>query len=343
MLIKNNSQQKLQRTWNLFSCLTVIAMLLSACGSGPTSKVYKVGILSGLDAFSPAVEGFKSKMTELGYVEGKNVTYDLQSTNVDFAAYQSITKKFVEDKVDLIFVFPTEASMEAKAATQGTDIPVVFDMAFTDVPGVDLINSVREPGGNITGVRFPSAEIANKRLEILLEMVPTAKRIFVPFLKYYPNVPGQLDAMQPLVESRGIELIEFAAASPQELQAELDRRAALEDVGIDAILMIAEPLAITPVFYDALGKFSYDHQIPIGGALMNVGADYASIFGLLPDANITGTQAALLADKVLKGTTAGTIPVVTTESYFRINYKAAQALGVAIPDGLLKQAVEIIR
>ncbi len=343
MLVKNNSQRKIQKAWVLLSIVIVIAMLLGACSTAQTSKVYRVGILSGLDAFAPSVDGFKNKMTELGYIEGENITYDVQSTNVDFAAYQTITKKFVADKVDLIFVFPTEASMEAKTATQGTDIPVIFSLAFTDVPEVDLINSVREPGGNMTGVRFPSADIANKRLEILLEMVPTAKRIFIPFLKDYPNVPGQLEAMKTLAENQGIELIEFAAASPADLQAELDRRAALDDVGIDAILMIAEPLAITPVFYDLLGKFSYEHKIPIGGALMNVGADYASIFGLLPDAALTGAQAALLADKALKGTPAGTIPVVTSESYFRINYRAAQALGVTIPEGLLNQAVEIIR
>jgi putative ABC transport system substrate-binding protein len=258
-------------------------------------------------------------------------------------AYKSISKKFVDDKVDLIFSFPTEASMEAKAAAQESGIPVVFALAFTDVAGVDLIDSIRAPGGNITGVRFPSAEIANKRLEILLQIVPNAKRIFVPYLKGYPNVPGQLDLIRLQAKNQGIELIEFAVASPPDLQAELDRRAALDDMGIDAILMIAEPLAITPVFYDPLGKFSYEHQIPLGGALMNVGTDSASIFGLVPDAKVVGEQAALLADKILKGTSASTIPVVTSESDFRINYTAAQAFGVTIPDGLLKQAVEIIR
>jgi len=80
---------------------------------------------------------------------------------------------------------------------------VVFDLSFTDVKEIDLINSVREPGGNITGVRFPSVDIASKRLEILLEMVPTAKRIWVPYLKDYPNVPGQLDVIQPLLRRQG--------------------------------------------------------------------------------------------------------------------------------------------
>jgi putative ABC transport system substrate-binding protein len=301
-----------------------------------------VGVLAGLSAFSPAFDGFKAKMTELGYVEGKNIVYDVQSTEVDINAYKIITKKFVADKVDLIFVFPTEASMEAKAATASTNIPVIFDLAFTDVPGVDLINSIREPGRNITGVRFPSVDIATKRLQILLEMAPNAKRIWVPFLKGYPNVPGQLDAIRPQAQKAGVELIEFGAASPPELQAELDKRAQSADIGIDAILMIAEPLAITPPFYSLIGKFSYEHKIPIGGALMTTD-NYDSIFGILPDPKTTGEQAALLADKIFKGTSAGTIPVVTAESSFKINYKAAQNLGVSVPEGLLKQADEVIR
>jgi putative ABC transport system substrate-binding protein len=151
-----------------------------------------------------------------------------------------------------------------------------------------------------------------------------------------------LDVIRPQAASMGVELIEFAAASPPELQAELDKRAASSDVGIDAILMIAEPLGITPDFYKLLGKFSYEHNIPIGGALMTTDG-YESLFGMLPDAKISGEQAALLADKIFRGTPAGTIPVVTSESYFQINYKASQKLGVTIPEGLLKQADEIIR
>lgn len=337
----NHTQNKTGRTWTILVGVAVLSLLLSGCGTSKP-KVYRVGVLSGLDAFAPATDGFKSKMTELGYIEGKNIVYDVQKTNVDVNAYKNIVRKFVADKVDLIFVFPTEAAMEAKAATQGTDIPVVFDLAFTDVKGVDLINSVREPGGNITGVRFPSVDIAGKRLEILLEMVPTAKQIWVPYLKDYPNVPGQLDTIRALAQNTGVTLSEFAATSPQDLQVELDRRTASGTVGMDAILLIAEPLALTPDFFAVLGKFSYEHRIPIGGALMTVG-DYGSIFGLLPDARLTGGQAAILADKALRGTRAGTIPVVTSEGYLRINTKATQALGVKVPEGLLKMANEVIR
>src|SRR5215208_5535716 len=242
MLNKKVSNGKYTRIWTLISCVVLAALLMSGCGQAQESKVYRVGVLSGLDAFSPAIDGFKAKLTEVGYVEGKNIVYDVQKTNVDMDAYTSIIKKFVEDKVDLIFAFPTEAAMVAKAATQGTNIPVVFTLAFTDVPGVDLINSVRAPGGNISGVRFPSADIASKRLQILLELAPSAKSVFVPYLKDYPNVPGQLAVIRPQAQRSGVELVEFAAASPQELQTELDTFIATDGIGIDAILMIAEPL-----------------------------------------------------------------------------------------------------
>lgn len=342
MPITNNSRNKTRNAYRMLVWLVVSCLLLSGCGTTSTPKVYHVGVLSGLDAFASAMDGFKSKMTELGYVEGQNIVYDVQKTNVDINAYKSITQKFVNDKVDLIFTFPTEASMEVKTVTEGTNIPVVFCLAFTDVPGINLINSVREPGGNITGVRFPSMDIASKRLQILLEIMPNAKKVWVPYLKDYPNVPGQLDVIRPQAASLGVEIIEFAAGSPPELQAELDRHAASEDIGIDAILLIAEPLGITPDFYSPMGKFSYEHKIPIGGALMTTGG-YESIFGLLPNAKATGEQAALLADKIFRGTAAGTIPVTTADSYFQVNYKAAQALGITLPEGLLKQADEIIR
>ena len=325
----------------LFTWVIVAALLVGGCGIAPQPKVYQVGILSGLSAFSPAVDGFKEQMTTLGYIEGRNITYDIQSSDVDPQAYKTAVKKFMDEKVDLIFTFPTEASMEAKTDTQGK-IPVVFTLAFTDVPGVDLIQSIPAPGGNITGVRFPSADIASKRLQLLLEMVPNAKRIFVPYLQGYPNVPGQLDVIGAQAQANGVELIEFGAAAPPDLQSEFDRRVASGDIGFDAILLIAEPVSITPAFYDILGKFSYAHKIPIGGALMDQNGN-SSVFGLLPQANVAGQQAALLADKIFKGTPAGTIPVGTSDSYFQINYRAAQAFGLSVPEGLLKQADQVIR
>ena len=98
----------------------------------PEGKVYHVGILSGLNLFAGIVDSYKAEMTKLGYIEGKNISYDVQKTNRETEKEKQILATFVKDKVDLIFGFNTEVALEAKEATVGTDIPVVFANAFTE-------------------------------------------------------------------------------------------------------------------------------------------------------------------------------------------------------------------
>ena len=316
-----------------------VFVFLGAC-SKETPKVQRVGILSGLDYISEAADGFTTKMTELGYIEGKNIIYDQQKTDFDMAAYKSILKKFVADKVDLIFVFPTEAAQEAKAATQGTNIPVVFTIANIEDTG--LVESVQKPGGNITGVRYPGPDIALKRFEILHELAPRVKRMWIPYQRGYPIVNSQLKALHPVAASMGVTLEEAPADNAAELKSILDARARSADIGMDAILALAEPLFVTPDAFAVMCMFAAEHRIPIAGALIEV-EGCGSVFGVhIHNAN-TGAQAASLADKVLKGTPAGTIPVASAEGYFQLNFKLAQELGLNVSEGMLSVAHEIIR
>jgi putative ABC transport system substrate-binding protein len=318
----------------------IITMLLSACTATPAPRSYKVGILVGLDFTAPIAEGFKAGMTELGYIEGENITYDVQITNFDIAAYQSILKKFVADKVDLIVVTPTEATIEAKTITQSTNIPVVFSFAFTE--GMGIIDSVSKPGGNITGVRFPGVDITIKRFDLMRQIAPEAKRFWMPYQKGYPIVPPQLEALEPLAKAEGITLIPFPADNAAELQAELDKYAAADDMGMDAILALVDPLMVTPDAFEVVAKFADENELPFGGVYNSVGG-YASIFGVNVDLFASGKLAAPLADKVLKGTPAGTIPAVSPEHFIQVNYKVAQKFGLTVPDGIIKQADEVIR
>src|SRR4030042_3073547 len=105
----------------------ILMVLFSGCG-GQNEKVYHVGVLSGLNFVADITDGLKAKMTELGYTEGKNIVYDVQKTDFDMTAYRSALNKFVDDRVDVIVVFPTEASMEGKKATEGQGISVVFTL-----------------------------------------------------------------------------------------------------------------------------------------------------------------------------------------------------------------------
>src|SRR5262245_13677562 len=98
---------KFTKLYLKFLILFVIVLVIMGCSASAAPKVYRVGILSGLDFFADTADGFKAEMTKLGYIEGQNIVYDIQKTNFDPAAEEQILQKFVADKVDLIFVFPT--------------------------------------------------------------------------------------------------------------------------------------------------------------------------------------------------------------------------------------------
>lgn len=320
--------------------LLVSSLSMSSCNGSQSTKLYRVGILSGLDYVADTADGFKEGMAELGYIEGENIIYDIQTTNFDMEAYRNILQNFVEDEVDLIVSFPTEATIEAKSATQGTNIPVVFSYAL--IEGMGIVDSVREPGGNITGVRYPGPDFAVRRFEVLLELVPDAKRVWAPYQRGYPIVPPQLDELRPIAQAAGVTLIEFPADNAAELEAELQARASSGDMGMDAILLLIEPLAVTPENFEVLAKFSYEHNIPMGGTSIVIG-NHTTLFGVDVISFQAGKATAPLADKVLKGTPAGSIPVASADPFLRVNYKVAQEFGVDVPEGLLKQADEIIR
>ena len=301
-------------------------------------KVYRVGIFSGLAYFDDTIVGFKQKMTELGYVEGKNIIYEVQRGAAP-VGNQELLKKFVQEKVDLILVYPTEASIEAKEVTKGTGIPIISTEAFMEKGG--LIESIQHPGDNITGVRFPIEELAAKRLEILHELAPQAKRIWIPYLKDYPTVPPALAVIRPIAQSLGLTLVEAPFVSPPELEAYFKALPATGDTGMDAVLFVAEPLSIIPPFVDQIFAFADAHGVPVAGITLSA-TDSGPIFSLIPDSAKIGQLAAPLADKIFKGTQAGTIPIVTPESELTINVKAIQRLGLTASASLLSTADKII-
>ncbi len=323
----------------LITMLVMFCVFWSGCGK-KTQKVYRVGIVSGAEPFADIADGFKAKMTELGYIEGKNIVYDFQKLNADPFGEKRVAKKFVADKVDLIFAFPTEPALAAKAAAKGTNIPVVF--ALAGIEGNNLVESISKPGGNITGVRYPGLEDTVKRLEILHELVPNAKRVYLIYDPNYPNALMALGGLRPAVSSLGITLVEDSVNNVEELQAALQRRAELDDIGIDAILIMPEILTQTPDGFGAILKFANERKVPIGGGLVYT-VKHGAMFSLVPDNVEMGNMAAPLADKIFKGTPAGSIMVVTPPSHLRLNYKVIQELGLAVPGGLLSRADEIIR
>jgi putative ABC transport system substrate-binding protein len=336
-----SSSKQISFGWQILLLISLVVgcVLLSGCGK-KTQKVYRVGILCSFEPFINIADGFKAKMTDLGYIEGKNIVYDLQIAHMDPEKERRAAKKFVEDKVDLIFAFSTEASITAKSATRRTDIPVVFAMA--GIEGNNLIDSVSEPGGNITGVRYPGPDLVVKRFEFLRELAPQVKRLYIPYNPNYPTCLPSLIALRPVASSLGIMLVEDPVANIEELRTALEKQAKSADISIDAIQILPENLTQSPDGWAMISKFAKEHKLPLVGSALS-SADNGGIFSYCVDFFEVGQQAAPIADKILKGTPAGSIMVVTPPTHLRLNYKVIKELELEVSECLLSKADEIIR
>lgn len=321
-------------------------LLISKKTSKP--KVYRVGILATIEFMDPIIDGFKDGMRELGYIEGKNIIYDIQiAPNRRPVGNEEIIKKFVNDKIDLMLVWATEAGIEAKEVSKGSGIPIIECGGYVEMA---IEGTLHRPGGYLTGVRYPGPENAIERLEMLAKIAPNIKRIWIPFLKDYPSTIPQLEILPETAEKLGVGLEFFPATSPEEIQIELERLEKTNQIP-DAILMLAEPFSITPAVNDIVDTFADKHKIPVVSALVRkpnheiglVGDNYGPIIGWAPNPYDMGKLAAPIADKIFKGIPAGEIPVVTPENELQINLKVAQKLGLTVPEDLLERANLIVR
>ncbi|MBN1538390.1 MAG: ABC transporter substrate-binding protein [Anaerolineales bacterium] len=304
------------------------------------TKIYRVGILCGNDLVYSTITGFKAKMDELGYHEGQNILYDIQKTNFDQASEKHIIERFVGEKVDLIFAFPHDTSLTAKNITQGTDMPVIF--AYANIEDINFVNSLREPGGNITGVQHQLDKLTVKRLEFLLDFDPNIQTIWVAYDNETTVFPSALKALRLVAQSKHVKINEVFVSNLDEIKADLEAREKMADIGIDAILIMPDQLIQTRESWVVIRNFAQKHNLPISanvysqmtdGAIFHYGNDYIEV----------GTKAATLANKILQGVPPSELPVLSPEEYLRINLVAAETLGLSVPEGLLKNAVEIIR
>jgi putative ABC transport system substrate-binding protein len=338
MYNNNKSHRRPHANRALLAWAVVTALLLSSCGAGQ-SRIFHVGILSGSEEVAAIIDGFKARMDDLGYDEGRDIVYSIQSLTDDREGEKRAAQQFADDGVDLIFAFPTEAAMAAKAATEGSDIPVVF--AYAGLEGADLVDSLDAPGGNLSGTRFPGPDLAVQRFEFLRKIDPSIQRLYVPFDRNDLTCLPTLAALQTAAGSAGVELIELPVATLDELQADLLAREASHEIGMDAIQLLPDLLLQSPDGWALVSGFAAGHNLPLVG-----GREHTVVEGGLLSYDVNpfdaGLMAATIADQVLQGTPAGTIPVNTPDAYLRINSSVARKLGLTVPESLLLMASEVV-
>ena len=328
------------RTMGWLGVLTiaaVVALLSSGCTDGGP-KTYKIGLLSGVDTFDAALDGFKAKMTELGYVEGENVTYDAQYSEGDSEKWNEFAAQFVEDEVDLILTTTTGAAKAARAAGEGTDIPVVFTIV-TDPVENGVVDDLRQPGGNLTGITRPPSGYFGKRVEYLKQMAPDVKRLWILYDPDYSASKSSVLPIREAAQAQGIELVESLVKSTKDVAAELAKASAGREP-VDAIQMMPDPVNNNSV--DAILAFASEQGIPVVAHTLGQ-TKAGALFSYADSSGDTGKLAAVLADKILKGAKPGELPVETADLFLTVNLKAANAIGLEVPDSVLESADEILR
>lgn len=330
----------LAKVCTLWMALLSFSMALVGCQKEASdTKVYRIGIISGFGPFVAIADGFRKKMAELGYVEGENIVYEFRSVNPETEADKQIVRDLIRQKVDLLLTYPTEASLWTKQLAQSSNIPIVFTMTGTE--GNDLVESIPQPGGNVTGVRYPGPDVIAKRFELIHELLPDLRNVWTAYDINYPTNRAAIEMLRETISKTDVSLKEAVITSVSEIKENLQTLTESNEK-INAIVMMPDAISQSDSGWAVITSFADANKIPIVGT---EGKKFNSKLAMAYAPNIMemGQHAAPLADKILKGTPAGNIMVVTAPSHLMLNYKYIQILGLKVPQGLLSRADVLIR
>jgi putative tryptophan/tyrosine transport system substrate-binding protein len=312
--------------------LIITGLLLSGCGSA-APKTYTIGILNPSPNQETTIKGFKEGMTELGYVEGKNVTYVYQGPAAA-DKLDAVAQDLVKAKVDLILSITSPATQATQKATAGTAIPVLF-IPITDPVGAGFVKSLTQPGGNLTGVAGGTPE--GKRLEWLLQVAPTIKQIYIVYNPKNPSPVQSLKAVSEAAAKLGVKLITREIGTTDEAMA------AFNEIPQEADAIFLLPDSMVTARSAGIYKIANELKLPTSDpnvTTVNQGA--LTAYGINFEA-CAKKQAARLANQILRGTKPADLPVEMAELSSAINLKTAQAIGIDIPDATLRQANTVVR
>ncbi|MEK6246086.1 MAG: ABC transporter substrate-binding protein [Pseudomonadota bacterium] len=312
-----------------------VAWPLAALAQQP-ARIAKIGhIESGSPSNSPhLLAAFIQRLRELGYVEGQNLFIERRYAEGSEERLPQLAAELVQYGVDVIFAIgPPQALAAAKATDK---IPIVF-VGGGDPVALGLIKSFARPGGNVTGLTFITVELAPKRIQLLKDAVPSAKRMAV--LWNPNNVVNKLELNEATATAASLGL----TLMPVELRALNDFEGAFATMArerIDAALVLSNPLTFPNRI--RMSEFALKSRIPImvslreyaeAGALMSYGPSYADHC----------RRAATYVDQILKGAKPADLPVqLPTTFELTINLRTAKVLGLSIPPTIRARADVVI-
>ena len=312
----------------------LLALSLFACGknsdsststSGATS--YKVGICNYVDdaSLNQIVDNIKTQLAAIGQEKGVTFEISYDNCNADSAVLNQIIANFIADKVDLMIGVATPVAVAMQAATEGTDIPVVF-AAVSDPGSAGLVESLEAPGANITGTS--DYLDTDAILDLIFAANPGAKNIVLLYDQGQDSSTTPIKNAKAYLDKKGVSYKEYNGTTTDEISLAVSSIVADKADAVftptDNTVMTAE-LAI----YETLAKAGIPHytgadSFALNGAFLGYGVDYA---------NLGVETANMVSGILLDGNKPATTPVLTFDNgTATINTDICKELGLNYDD-----------
>jgi putative ABC transport system substrate-binding protein len=297
-----------------------------------------VGVLYGVSAaeWVENFSGFRRGLSEAGFVEGRNVAIEYRWAEGQLDRMPWMAADLIGRRVAVILTGGNTAGVRALIAATQT-IPIVFTSG-ADPVAAGLVGSLNRPGGNATGVTMATSELIPKKLELLHELVPAAKKIAVLVnpnnrVTFEADVSGTQAAAQRL----GLEIVVVSGSTENEIEtafaSTVQQGAGAVFVGADAVVQIRRQQIAALALRHALPTMSSESVDVRAGQLMSYGTNQGDMY----------RQAGVYVGRILKGEKAGDLPVMQpTKFALVVNLKTAKAIGLTIPEAFLLRADEVI-
>ena len=288
------------------------------------------------DRFASRLRSFHQGLGSLGFVEGQNFRVEYRWAEGKSDRLQALALELVRAQVSVIATPGSLSSaLAAKAAT--SSVPIVFEMGADPIES-GLVASLSRPSGNITGVTSLNAQVGSKRLELLHELLPSA-RAFALLLNpdNKRNAEATVRLLQAAADTRGLKLHILQATTEQEFDPAF-RKA--RELGAGALVIAND------IYYalrsETLGLLAQRHKLPAA----HQSREFALAGGLIGyggDVGESHRQAGIYTGRVLRGEKPVDLPVQqVTKVHMALNLKAANAMAITVPLSMTARADEVI-
>jgi putative ABC transport system substrate-binding protein len=280
------------------------------------------------------LDAFRENLSALGWTDGSNIAVLDRWAEERTEQLPAIVKELIGSGVTILVTAGTPATLAAKRAS--ATIPIIL-VGVDDPVSLGVVDSLGQPGGNVTGLSLTSSEVITERLELLRELIPGLHRLAV-IVRDDPGLEQKLQDIRSDAQRKGIEPLMLEATTAKALELAFAR---LRGERSEAIYVASGPLGpvkrarIIALAAESRLPAIYSFRIfPVEGGLMSFAADYGDLF----------RRAAGYVDRVLMGAKPAGMPIEPPRKFnLTVNLKTAKALGLTIPPAVLASADEVIQ